>query len=530
MNNAVVFVVSAAIALTVGASCSSEQAADGGRPRCPAGTQACGNGVCANTLSDVNNCGVCGNACTPGQNCSDGSCVGGSSAGSTGGGAATGGGSGAGGDGAGGSGATTSVTCTMSVNSELSPMIQTVGIVTWSTDLAGVDSAYIEFGPDENYGMQAPVDLSEPEYRTLLLGMTPSSDYHFRVVAVSGSSACISDDYSITTGAVATDISEPTVTTMSASEVAPGFLVTARFVNSGGDESEGQMYIYNQDGKLVWWYTPSISGISRAAMTYDGKYMIARDVNADGAAPGQIVKVSMDGLQEEPIAIQSGHHDFAVTPDNGVVYIRKAPDNCDELVKVSESGEETVIYTVSDAFGGNVGGGNDPCHTNAIHYNADDDTFTFSALMLNSFVKISSSGTLIWVLGGDASQFSGDGADWDRQHGHHMLAPDRILFFNNGSLGGPGSGGGGSLALEVLLDLDSMTATRVWDYDGNNSSQNLGDVQRLPNGNTLVTYSNAGVVHEVNSDRQLIQEMTWRTGGAIGYVNHRPTLYGPPPR
>jgi hypothetical protein len=77
-----------------------------------------------------------------------------------------------------------------------------------------------------------------------------------------------------------------------------------------------------------------------------------------------------------------------------------------------------------------------------------------------------------------------------------------------------------------------MTATRAWDYAAMPSIANqiMGDVQRLPNGNTMVAYSTQGVVHEVNAGGQLLQELTWPIGGAFGYIEKRATLYGPPPR
>jgi hypothetical protein len=67
----------------------------------------------------------------------------------------------------------------------------------------------------------------------------------------------------------------------------------------------------------------------------------------------------------------------------------------------------------------------------------------------------------------------------------------------------------------------------VWSYDGGLTSAVLGDVRRLPNGNTLVAYSTSGVIHEVNAAGALVQTLTWPLGGAFGYVEHRPTLYGP---
>jgi hypothetical protein len=73
-----------------------------------------------------------------------------------------------------------------------------------------------------------------------------------------------------------------------------------------------------------------------------------------------------------------------------------------------------------------------------------------------------------------------------------------------------------------------MTATRVWSYLGTGlESAIYGDVQRLDNGNTLVTYSAAGVIEEVSSDGGVVERTTASTG--VGYVSKRPSLYGPPP-
>jgi hypothetical protein len=65
----------------------------------------------------------------------------------------------------------------------------------------------------------------------------------------------------------------------------------------------------------------------------------------------------------------------------------------------------------------------------------------------------------------------------------------------------------------------------VWRYEGGVHSSNFGNVQRLPNGNTLVNYSNAGVIHEVTPDRVKVLEIT--ANPYLGYATWRPDLYGP---
>jgi len=65
------------------------------------------------------------------------------------------------------------------------------------------------------------------------------------------------------------------------------------------------------------------------------------------------------------------------------------------------------------------------------------------------------------------------------------------------------------------------------DYASGLSTQSMGAAKRLPNGNTLVTYSNVGVIHEIDANKQLVQEIN--LGGGIGFTVRRSTLYGPPP-
>jgi len=72
---------------------------------------------------------------------------------------------------------------------------------------------------------------------------------------------------------------------------------------------------------------------------------------------------------------------------------------------------------------------------------------------------------------------------------------------------------------------------QIFSYDGGIANQIMGDVQRLPNGNTMVAYSTKGWVHEVSSTGTKLQTWQWmQAGQTIGYIEKRATLYGPPPK
>jgi hypothetical protein len=72
-----------------------------------------------------------------------------------------------------------------------------------------------------------------------------------------------------------------------------------------------------------------------------------------------------------------------------------------------------------------------------------------------------------------------------------------------------------------------MTAANTWQYEGGQRSTTLGDTQRLWNGNTLATYSNANTIHEVDASGDLLQSLQFMAGG-LGYTIKRQSLYGPP--
>ena len=419
--------------------------------------------------------------------------------------------------GSGGSGPQTS--CTITAMSSVSTRIPTVGIVTFTTDLAGLSEAHIDFGRDTNYGLTAPVDIALADKRTLLLGMKPSSTYHYRVVATGPSGTCMGADQTVMTGARANGLPTLDVETPNAAALSGGFLVTGQYQGSGG--SGAPAYIIDADGDIVWWFITGQQNVTSARMSYDGKFMWIQNANVPDSA-AVVHRVSMDGMMDENLSSQftGANHQFTVLPDETIVFYAYGSNGCDDIKQRAPNGMVTTIVN-SRTASGTTGA----CHVNMVEYSPEDDTIVFSDLDHNNYTKVKRNGEVVWVLGGTTSDFTGTAQTWSRQHGIDVLGLNRFLFFNNGS-------GAGSVAIEILLDLQAMTTTRPWTYTAMPSIANvvMGDVQRMDNGNTVVAYSTQGVLHEVNAMGQLLQEINWPLGGAFGYIQKRKTLYGPPPR
>jgi arylsulfotransferase ASST len=90
---------------------------------------------------------------------------------------------------------------------------------------------------------------------------------------------------------------------------------------------------------------------------------------------------------------------------------------------------------------------------------------------------------------------------WLGQHSARLVAPGHLLLFDNlGSL----------REASRALEIDPFTQRVVWSYGGQDDqpllSETLGFVQRLSNGNTLITESNYGRAIEVTPDDRVVWE------------------------
>jgi hypothetical protein len=301
-------------------------------------------------------------------------------------------------------------------------------------------------------------------------------------------------------------------------------------VTSSGVSSYGRdtwAFIFDQDGDYVWAYELTetvVPSCSRARMSFDGKHMWMGNLN-NTHLEGALLRVSMDGLSAvETYSLPARHHDFTVLPNNNILYYEResgggfsdgeeGPDIIKELDP--ETGATTRIYHENTDFAEQIA--ESGAHTNQINWVPHLNAVSFSMRHTSTIGLISyPDGQLIAVFGGPISDFD---IAWDIQHGHSILEDTILIFSNNGS-------SGGSSVLEYQYDLSTHSASKIFDYSSGNTSLGLGDVQRLPNGNTLVSYCSTGVIHEVDSAGQLLREITT---DAIGYSMHRRTLYGPPP-
>ena len=131
----------------------------------------------------------------------------------------------------------------------------------------------------------------------------------------------------------------------------------------------------------------------------------------------------------------------------------------------------------------------DYVHANAIEPDLDGNIL-ISCRHMSEITKIDrATGDIIWRMGGKNNQFTfvgdpdhPDGCSY--QHDCRILENGNLTVFDNGNLHEPPH----SRGVEYEIDDVNMTATRVWEFRETPDmfANFIGNVQRLPNGNTMV--------------------------------------------
>ena len=152
-------------------------------------------------------------------------------------------------------------------------------------------------------------------------------------------------------------------------------------------------------------------------------------------------------------------------------------------------------------------------HMNSVDVD-DDEHIILSSRHLSEVTKINrQTGEIIWRLGGNKNQFTfiNDPLNGqENQHSVRALGDGHYTIFDNGNEHDPPV----SRGIEYEVNTENMTATLVWEFRDNPDKYThwMGNVQRLPNGNTLINWADGSLpkLTEVTPDGGKAFEMGWR--------------------
>jgi len=305
-----------------------------------------------------------------------------------------------------------------------------------------------------------------------------------------------------------------------------------------GIGGHGYLVAFDAAGNIRWYHDCGPWGVQDAKQQTNGDLTVyVGNAIGSNAAPGTFVEFTPAGDSVRSISAQGspytdGHELLVQSDANG----KRVADylfgydirNVDEtgygggasdplsghqLLRISASGAiDTLMqgwayWTHADKIDPPVAD-QSLDHPNSIDFDLDGGVIA-SFRNLGAIVKIDpATRRILWQLGGARNQFTfvGDPLNgFSGQHSVRVLSNGHFLIFDNGVSNTPGA----SRAVEYAVDESGKTATMVWQYvpDPPLFNQFTGSVQRLINGNTVVAWTNYGLVDEVAPSGALVNRM-----------------------
>ncbi|MBS2026506.1 MAG: aryl-sulfate sulfotransferase [Deltaproteobacteria bacterium] len=224
---------------------------------------------------------------------------------------------------------------------------------------------------------------------------------------------------------------------------------------------------------------------------HEFSYLPDHDVLMIGETGQQLDTTAYGGQPNTTVVEQTL---WRIHPDGGVVFFWNAFDHTD-------------LGNVSPVYGSVGNNPLDASHINAFSQAADGN-YLVSLREMNQVMKIdASTGAVIWTLGaaGDFTFLSDPLLGFSGQHDVREVAPDDLLFFDDGDAHTPPQSRAVEYKLSFKPDGGPDAATLIWSYQPPPASSGtpqfafaLGSTQRLPNGDTLVCSGTLSRVDEVD--------------------------------
>jgi hypothetical protein len=348
---------------------------------------------------------------------------------------------------------------------------------------------------------------------------------------------CVASSEVITgqAGALPADLVPPAATW---AEVQDGFVAVPLI----GVE-QNHALILDGAGDVVW-YASFPWWLARAHMSLDGRSLVGINGSPGKSTDGHVEIVDLATGERTRFSVPGIHTDLTeISPGRFAVAaweIREFVDGegvvhkmLGDRVLVLEDGQEPVeLWNVYTWFTPDLGRDwykgwyladpevEDWSHLNGLDHEEEEGALYLSLTGLQQVVKVDvETGEQLWSMGVPDSDFPDSGGLILQPHGVQGLPGDRILVFNRRR----STEGACSTVDELAYDVAAGTVGLVWKHQSTDCHQVhfLGNAHRLEGGDTLVSWSTAGVVDRVSPEGEVVWSLGWPEGSAQGFVEWR---------
>lgn len=294
--------------------------------------------------------------------------------------------------------------------------------------------------------------------------------------------------------------------------------------------------ILDAQGRYLWWHEleSTMDNVGRTRFDLEGRG-IWHNTSVLGVTGSALVWVSLDGSVTETLDVPDMHHDFWLLSDGTMAWLEIDTQlvdgdlvEGDRVVELDPDGQETVVYSVWEDVDyvqeEDTIPGAGWSHANTLIYDEAEEKLLVSFMGLDSVFELDrASGRPNWILGGpvaDLQDAQGETALLSRPH-QPVWEGDGLLVFDNGERSRRDS-----RVLELSLDLEAGLVQTSWSWspDPTRFCFAMGDVQRLPDGSTLVDYSSVGIMDQVSAEGDVLWHMDAEDPSVFGYADWLPSL------
>ena len=273
-------------------------------------------------------------------------------------------------------------------------------------------------------------------------------------------------------------------------------------------------FIIDRKGRLVWLHqAPQNRIVLHPRVSWDGKSLLV-DHNSywgawDGGTQSEVVALKIDGSVAHTYDTPGLHHPFTDLPDGSLAWgVMSGEDETLEILR--PDGTQERLWTCKDFL--NEIGERDYCGSNTLTYVEEHDSFLFSFYSLDSVIEISQATgeELRWFGHIEGSyDFSPIDSGFYWQHGAHYTESGTFMVSTKDQ-----AGGNETVVREYEVEDGYQELVEVWSFgDGEGIyGDNLGEAWKLPGGNVLHNYGQAGRLREVTPDGTVVWDVVWAAG------------------
>jgi len=393
--------------------------------------------------------------------------------------------------------------------------------VTWE-QLEPAD-VRVEFSFDEGVWRSSPLRTVEAgPVEELLLGVPFDTDVEFAVVNDFGQGPLTTEAETATTGPPPDGLNVPALGWFDFELTDPSM----QYVLTGASDVRGWTIIFDRQARVVWArQTPGINATLHTRVSYDGADLLV-DHNTywaqyDDGVDSQIVRLKIDGTEVAVYDTPGLHHPFTELADGTLVW--GAADGLNETIeKLTPEGEQVRIWDCAD-FQAEVEPEAMYCQSNTLFHVEETDTFLFSLYSDETIVEIDhATGASLRWFGHDpgAWAFDPEESAFHWQHGGHLTAAGTLLTSSH--VDGTSDE---CVVREYEIDEDEQVLREVWSFGVGleREAETMGEVHRLPNGNTLHNYGSGARLLEATPAGEVVWEVAWDVESLGGYHLGRTT-------